>query len=294
MDISTKEKKVKLVVTAVLGALIIYASIYILLFNYLIPKKTDADAENEILSVEDQKLLSELVPYIKNTMDSSGNTGVYDTIKVDNSNINSTILFNIAYAELSKDDGNFVESDADAYLAFKNQNCKTENDKCFVIYRASLEGVIARNYKDIEYEWTDFQIKNNKNDICKYINGEYYCHVSLNAGEDTIKKVSTVALAKVDGENYYIYEKALFLIGYSETKTDTGYTIHADDIYKYYRNDNYGFNESVDITSSDENYASELIKKYDNKVQIFKSTFKKDRTGNYIWVSTEPVSVIGE
>ncbi len=293
MDISTKEKKVKLVITIILGVFIIYASIYILLFNFLIPKTDKEGNENVTLTVEEQKMLSDLVPYIKNTI-SDGTTGAYDVSKVDGSNINSIVLFNMAYDELEKDKDNFVDSDSEAFANFKSQYCKTDSDKCFMIYRAALNSVISRSYQDITFEWTDFQIKNNSNDFCKYINGEYFCHTSVSEEAETVKKVSQIVLSKVDEENYYIYEKALFLTGYSEVQTTDGYTVHAQNIYKYYRNDNYSFNEHLDITSSDGNYTSELIKKYDNVVQIFKSTFKKNRNGNYYWVSTEPVSVIGE
>ncbi len=295
MDTSSKERKKKMIITVILGILIIYAALYILLFNYLVPnqKKNDQD-QNDILSATDQEVLVSMIPYIHNVMDDAGSTGVYDVELRNTNNLSDIVLFNMAYNVLAKDEGNFLVGNDERFVQFQNKYCKDENSKCFILYRSSLESVLKRNYNKESYEWQTFQIGANANNECLYENGEFYCHVLTTPEEDTIKKAGVVALAKKDENNVYIYEKVLFLDGYSETKNDNGYLIHANNIFKYYRSDNYAFNEAIDIESPDGKYESELIKKYDNQVQIFKSTFKKESNGSYTWVSTEPASAIGD
>lgn len=145
------------------------------------------------------------------------------------------------------------------------------------ILKSGLKLVFGDNAK---IEW--FSFDNNCAVAHDFIDGKYYKYVYPGGGYGYRKYgCSKIEKAIQDGEYIYVYDKFIYAEDFV-----------AEDYMKYYAN---SAKTSVIATSNIDYgadalnivYSDNLISKYEDKLNTYKHTFKKNSDGEYYWISTE-------
>lgn len=152
--------------------------------------------------------------------------------------------------------------------------------------KAAVEEIFGNNVNV-----TGFTIDNHCAYVYEYYDEKYYSYSYPGGGYGIgAYGYSEIQSAEKTGDYIYIYDKFIYREDYP---TD------GEEYIEYYTDSTK--NNSIDkILFSDNNYkviedtikdnveANNLISKYNEKLNTYKHTFKKDANGNYYWVSTEP------
>lgn len=127
----------------------------------------------------------------------------------------------------------------------------------------------------------------------EYIDGRYYAYVFPGGGFGALTEgLGQIQYVIEDGDYVYIYDKFVFKRYFAVETNYKGYT--SDDLTAYYassEDEKYVAIHKIDIDIDAYEFELEDDIIYDlyDSLNLYKHTFKKDKNGNYHWVSTEIV-----
>lgn len=283
MEINENKSKIINIIVFVLVFLVFVYNVYLI---FLVPdqKRVTAEPNKNTLTQEQKNSLLDYVPILNNSINYPGG---YRSQKTTIKDVENMVILNMGYKFIIGNDKNLTGVDGN----FNTTYCTDAvNYRCFAFTKDNLAKVLRALYgDDINYRDEDFQIGSNESNKCSLINGNYNCVETLNTQPNSIGKSSAFLLSKEGTDEITIYEKAIFLVDASTRANENNYSTTIGKIYKFNNTENL-IAQDMGFNSTEQNYAEYLIGKLGDKVQIFKSTFKKGTADNYYWVSTEPVA----
>jgi len=118
-----------------------------------------------------------------------------------------------------------------------------------------------------------------------YIDGNYYHYMYPGGGGQSCEYgYSKIERVQEEGDYIYIYDKFI----YADDK------LNAFGFAEYFKNSSKSVSigvaeewDEIEIGTSDPIQINKLISKYEDKLNTYKHTFKKNVDGEYYWVSTE-------
>ncbi len=280
-----ENKVVKIVLTILVAALVLYAGGYTFYYVYIVPPHKIQMVSDKNSETNLNVIAAKVVDYVPYVIESKS---AYDVNEVKFTNLTADIYQNYALKYIR--DNELLETNTSTeYINFLATNCSLESSyNCFSISINKINEILMTMYgKTVVH--SNFNINNDVNNTC-IINGDYYfCKELITENSMINEKVSKIESIKLDEKNLYVYERTGFLINSTVTLVDNMYDVSISSL-SLLPTIGMTIENNITFSSHSNNITDEIYSTYSNRFNLFKHTYSVNEDGTYYWQSTIKVN----